>query len=73
MPQVQSVTYVSQAQASALFKQAFSNDQSYVSTVKETDMPPSFEVKLKNPSGRLQHRGERGHRRARAWTRSSTR
>jgi cell division transport system permease protein len=50
MSQVQSVTYVSQAQAWALYKQAFSNDQSYVSTLKETDMPPSLEVKLNNPS-----------------------
>ena len=50
MPQVQNVTYVSQAQAYALFKADFANDQSYVSTVKETDMPPSFEIKLKNPS-----------------------
>jgi len=49
MPQVESVTYVSQTQAYALFKQDFSNDPSYVSTVKETDMPPSFEVKLRNP------------------------
>jgi cell division transport system permease protein len=50
MPQVQNVTYVSQAQAWALYKQAFSNDQSYVSTLKQTDMPPSLEIKLKNPS-----------------------
>ena len=50
MSQVQSVTYVSQAQAWALYRQAFSNDQSYVSTLKETDMPPSLEVKLVNPS-----------------------
>src|SRR5215471_3221530 len=49
MPQVQHVTYVSQQQAYSLFKQDFANDQSYVSTVKETDMPPSFEVKLHNP------------------------
>jgi cell division transport system permease protein len=49
MPQVQHVTYVSQQQAYSLFKQDFANDQSYVSTVKETDMPPSFEVKLRNP------------------------
>jgi cell division transport system permease protein len=49
MPQVESVTYVSQPQAYALFKQDFANDPSYVSTVKETDMPPSFEVKLRNP------------------------
>jgi cell division transport system permease protein len=50
MSQVQKVTYVSQAQAWALYKQAFSNDQSYVSTLKETDMPPSLEIKLNNPS-----------------------
>ena len=50
MSQVQNVTYVSQAQAWTLYKQAFSNDQSYVSTLKETDMPPSLEVKLNNPS-----------------------
>jgi cell division transport system permease protein len=50
MPQVESVSYVSQAQAYTLFKQDFANDPSYVSTVKETDMPPSFEVKLRNPA-----------------------
>jgi len=49
MPQVQNVTYVSQTQAWALYKEAFANDQSYVSTLKETDMPPSLEVKLVNP------------------------
>ncbi len=54
MPQVENVTYVSQAQAYALFKQDFANDQSYVSTVKEADMPPSFEVKLRNPSADYQ-------------------
>lgn len=48
MPQVASVSYVSQAQAWTLYKQAFSNDQSYVSTLKETDMPPSLEVKTHN-------------------------
>jgi cell division transport system permease protein len=50
MPQVADVTYVSQSQAYSLFRQDFANDQSYVSTVKESDMPPSFEVKLRNPS-----------------------
>jgi cell division transport system permease protein len=49
MPQVQHVTYVSQQQAYALFRQQLASDQSYVSTVKESDMPPSFEVKLRNP------------------------
>jgi len=50
MQQVEKVTYVTQAQAYALFQQDFANDPSYVSTVKESDMPPSFEVKLRNPS-----------------------
>src|SRR6201992_1241215 len=50
MPQVQNVTYVTQAQAWALYKQAFSSDQSYVSMLKESDMPSSLEVKLRNPS-----------------------
>jgi cell division transport system permease protein len=50
MPQVQHVTYVSQAQAWTLYKQAYSSSQSYVSTLKESDMPPSLEVKLNNPS-----------------------
>jgi cell division transport system permease protein len=54
MPQVQDVTYVTQAQAYSLFKQDFADDQSYVSTVKEGDMPPSFEVKLRNPSADYQ-------------------
>ena len=51
MPQVQSVTYVSQAQAWTLYKQAFV--QRPVATSRrssETDMPPSLEVKLNNPS-----------------------
>ena len=48
MPQVQSVSFVSQAQAWALYKQAFTNNQSYISTLKETDMPPSLEIKPHN-------------------------
>jgi cell division transport system permease protein len=54
MAQVQSVTYLSQTQAYNLFKQEFANDPSYVSTVQESDMPPSFEVKLRNPSADYQ-------------------
>jgi cell division transport system permease protein len=50
MPQVQQVTYLTQPEAYALFRQDFANDPSYVSTVTESDMPPSFEVKLHNPS-----------------------
>jgi cell division transport system permease protein len=50
MPQVENVAYVSQAEAWTLYKAAFSNEQSYVSTVTEADMPPSLEVKLTDPS-----------------------
>ncbi len=50
MPQVEDVSYVSQTQAFALFKQDFSNDPSYVSTVGENEIPPSFEVKLRDPA-----------------------
>jgi cell division transport system permease protein len=48
MPQVSDVTFVTQAQAWALYKQAFTNNQSYISTLKETDMPPSLEIKTHN-------------------------
>ena len=47
---VQKVTYVSQAQAYALFQAAMSNEQSLVSTVTASEIPPSLEVKLVNPS-----------------------
>jgi cell division transport system permease protein len=50
MPQVEFADFQSQAQAYALFKQYFANDQSYVNTVSQNEMPSSFEVKLKNPS-----------------------
>jgi cell division transport system permease protein len=50
MSQVENVTYVSQAEAWTLYKATFSNEQSYVSTVTEADMPPSLEVKLANPA-----------------------
>jgi cell division transport system permease protein len=50
MPQVVSVQYVSSTQAYGLFRQAFSNDQAYVSSVKESDIPPSLEIKLRDPS-----------------------
>jgi cell division transport system permease protein len=49
MPQVEKVFYQSQAQAMAQFKQEFSNDPSFVSTVQSGDIPDSFQVKLKNP------------------------
>jgi len=50
MPQVENVTYVSQAEAYTLFKSAMSNEQSLVSTVTASELPPSLEVKLRNPS-----------------------
>jgi cell division transport system permease protein len=49
MPQVEHVYYQSQQQAYAQFKEYFADDQSYVSTVQQGDIPASFEVKLKNP------------------------
>jgi cell division transport system permease protein len=54
MPQVQFADFQSQAQAYTLFKQYFANDQSYVNTVSQNEMPSSFEVKLKNPSADYQ-------------------
>src|ERR1700721_2432908 len=50
MPQGENVAYVSQQQAYTLFKSAMSNEQSLVSTVTASELPPSLEVKLRNPS-----------------------
>jgi cell division transport system permease protein len=50
LPEVERVYYQSQAQAYQDFKQDFSQDPSFVSTVSPGDIPPSFEVKLKNPT-----------------------
>ena len=47
---VQKVTYVSQQQAYSLFQAAMSNEQSLVATVTPSELPPSLEVKLVNPS-----------------------
>jgi cell division transport system permease protein len=47
---VEKVTYVSQAEAYTLFKSAMSNEQSLVSTVTASELPPSLEIKLVNPS-----------------------
>jgi len=49
LPEVQYVTYQSQAQAYQDFKQDFSQEPSFVSTVSEGEIPNSFQVKLKNP------------------------
>ncbi|HEY1915745.1 MAG TPA: permease-like cell division protein FtsX [Streptosporangiaceae bacterium] len=50
LPQVETVYYQSQKQAYENFKQDFSQDPSFVSTVSQGDIPNSFEVKLKNPN-----------------------
>jgi cell division transport system permease protein len=50
LPQVEHVYYQSQSQAYQDFKQDFSQDPSFVSTVSPGEIPPSFEVKLKNPN-----------------------
>jgi cell division transport system permease protein len=54
MSQVQKVTYVSQAEAYTLFKSAMSNEQSLVSTVTASELPPSLEIKLRDPSADYQ-------------------
>jgi cell division transport system permease protein len=54
MSQVENVSYVSQAEAYTLFKSAMSNEQSLVSTVTANELPPSLEIKLRNPSADYQ-------------------
>ena len=54
MPQVENVDYVSQQQAYALFQSAMSNEQSLVSTVTASELPPSLEIKLQNPAADYQ-------------------
>jgi cell division transport system permease protein len=51
---VEKVTYVSQQEAYTLFQSAMSNEQSLVSTVTPSELPPSLEVKLVNPSADYQ-------------------
>jgi cell division transport system permease protein len=48
MPQVESVSYMSQQQAFNVYKQAFTNDQAATSSLKVADMPPSLEIKTHN-------------------------
>jgi cell division transport system permease protein len=53
LPQVQSVDYVSQVQALAIFKQNHSNDTTITQAVNELDANPleaSLNIKAKNPS-----------------------
>ncbi len=47
---VQTSYFQDQERAYTQFKQFFTNDPAYVSTVKANDIPASFEVKLKDPS-----------------------
>jgi len=48
LPQVVSVRYESQSQAYLRFRQEFSQDRSFVSSVSKGDIPNSFQVKLRN-------------------------
>jgi cell division transport system permease protein len=48
LPQVQRVFYESQVQAFAHFKQDFSRDPSFTNLVTKSEIPDSFQVKLKN-------------------------
>jgi cell division transport system permease protein len=50
LPQVERVTYENQPQAYSRFKQEFSNNRNLVSTVQQSDIPDSFQVKLRNPA-----------------------
>jgi cell division transport system permease protein len=49
LPQVQFVQYVSLEQNYQFFKQAYSNQPSFVQAIQPGDIPDSLEVKLKNP------------------------
>jgi cell division transport system permease protein len=48
LPQVQRVYYESQAQAYLHFKQDFSRDPSFTNLVNKSEIPDSFQVKLRN-------------------------
>jgi cell division transport system permease protein len=48
LPQVQSVTYISQARAVKEFKAEFAQDPSLANDTPAEDIPDSFELKLKN-------------------------
>jgi cell division transport system permease protein len=48
LPQVQRVFYESQAQAYLHFKQDFSREPSFTSLVSKSEIPDSFQVKLRN-------------------------
>ena len=48
LPQVENVRYESQSQAYERFRQEFSQNPSFVSSVSKGDIPNSFQVKLRN-------------------------
>ncbi len=48
LPQVENVRYESQSQAYERFRQEFSQNPSFVSSVSKGDIPDSFQVKLRN-------------------------
>src|SRR6266516_6069738 len=48
LPQVVNVRYESQSQAYARFRQEFSRNPAFVSSVSKGDIPDSFQVKLRN-------------------------
>ena len=70
LPQVVSVSYESQSQAYARFRQEFSQDPSFVGSVSKGDIPNSFQVKLKNTEADFPIVAETVHG-LREWTRSS--
>lgn len=49
LPQVQSIQFVDQQQAYALFKQYFSDQPELINLTKASQLPPSYVVKLYNP------------------------
>ena len=49
LPQVQRVTYETQAQAYQRFKESFKNTPAFVKSTDPSELPDSFRVKLKNP------------------------
>ncbi|HVW81285.1 MAG TPA: permease-like cell division protein FtsX [Mycobacteriales bacterium] len=49
LPQVEKITYISQADAYARFKEEFKGDQDLVRLTTQNQLPESFAVKLKDP------------------------
>jgi cell division transport system permease protein len=49
LPEIKSITYISQAQAYKNFKQEFSNEPALIKNTPEDALPESFAVQLQNP------------------------